>query len=91
MFVIVHLLHYHSFMPTIKRFHRCRIEMYFGDHNPPHFHIITNRDERVAMAIGTLVIMAGAADERDIAEAVEWARASRDELTARWAMYSESE
>jgi hypothetical protein len=33
-------------MPTVKRFDRCRIEMYFGDHSPSHFHVITRSDER---------------------------------------------
>ncbi|MDN5924428.1 MAG: DUF4160 domain-containing protein [Xanthomonadales bacterium] len=78
-------------MPTIKRFHRCRIEMYFGDHNPPHFHVITNSNERVALTIRTLRIIAGAAHERDIAEAIEWACTNKDTLIARWALYSESD
>jgi hypothetical protein len=25
------------FVPTVIRFNRCRIEMYFDDHPPPHF------------------------------------------------------
>lgn len=29
-------------MPAIKRFDRCRIEMYFDDHPPPHFHVAAN-------------------------------------------------
>lgn len=53
-------LHYHSIMPTIKRFHRCRIEMYFGDHSPPHFHIVTQGEQRVAVMIETLAALAGA-------------------------------
>lgn len=84
-------LHYNSHMPTVKRFHRCRIEMYFGDHNPPHFQIITGSNERVAMYIETLTIMAGSGRERDMAEAIEWARTNRHLLSARWAMYSENE
>lgn len=78
-------------MPTIKRFGRCRIEMYFGDHNPPHFHVITTGGERVAVTIRTLSVMAGSARERDIAEAIEWAGRNKGVLTSRWAKYSESE
>lgn len=78
-------------MPTIKRFHRCRIEMYFGDHNPPHFHIITNSNERMAVVIETLAIMAGSVHDREMAEAIEWARGNKHLLLTRWAMYSESE
>lgn len=78
-------------MPTIQRFHRCRIEMYFGDHNPPHFHIITLSEERVAVRIETLTVMAGAANRHDIAEALEWAHANKSRLAAHWAKYSEGE
>lgn len=78
-------------MPTIKRFHRCRIEMYFGDHNPLHFHVITQGEERMAVKIETLTVMAGAANGRNIAEAIEWARENKLLLAARWLMYSEGE
>lgn len=78
-------------MPTIKRFHRCRIEMYFGDHNPPHFHIITTGAPRVTVTIEKLTVLAGMANQRDITEAIEWARANRELLSQRWSMYSETE
>ena len=76
-------------MPAIRRFARCRIEMYFADHPPPHFHVITVKDERISVVIETLVIQAGEADPRDTAEAMKWARSNRDELRARWRKYSE--
>jgi hypothetical protein len=44
--------------------------MYFDDHPPPHFHLITRNNERVSVVIDTLVIQAGEADSRDIAEAL---------------------
>jgi hypothetical protein len=78
-------------MPTVVRFDRCRIEMYFGDHPPPHFHVITRKDERISVGIETLVIQAGKAAARDTAEAFDWAGAHRGELRARWAKYSEEE
>jgi hypothetical protein len=78
-------------MPTVKRFDRCRIEMYFGDHPPPHFHVITRKDERIAVVIQTLVIYAGEADPRDTAEAFAWARENRAVLHSRWQAYAEEE
>jgi hypothetical protein len=54
-------------VPTLKRFKRCRIEMYFDDHPPPHFHVITRKNERVSVVIDTLAIQAGEADSRDTA------------------------
>lgn len=65
--------------------------MYFGDHPPPHFHVITRNDARVAVLIETLEIRAGHADPRDIAEALAWAEAHRLALAARWRECSETE
>jgi hypothetical protein len=75
-------------VPTIRRFDRCRIEMYFGDHPPPHFHVITRRDERIAVTINTLAVWAGEADRRDTVEAFRWAREHQATLHARWQQYS---
>ena len=76
-------------MPTVKRFDRCRITMYFRDHAPPHFHVITQGNERVAVIIESLAILAGSADSLDIAEALEWAKDNRDALRQLWREYSE--
>ena len=76
-------------MPTVIRFNRCRIEMYFDDHPPPHFHVITRKEERIAVVIETLSIQAGNADSRDTAEAFEWAAGQRAKLRALWEEYSE--
>jgi len=67
-------------MPTVRRFERCRITMYFQDHAPPHFHVITNSNERVTVIIESLAILAGDADARDISEALEWAKNNRETL-----------
>jgi hypothetical protein len=65
--------------------------MYFGDHPPPHFHVITRNNERVAMVIETMAVLAGHADSRDTAEAVTWAKRNKTELRKRWQMYSEED
>ena len=78
-------------MPTVKRFARCRIEMYFGDHSPPHFHVITREEESVVVLIETLQIWKGEVDRREIAEAISWAVENQDQLRARWQDYSEEE
>jgi hypothetical protein len=76
-------------MPAVKRFDRCRIEMYFDDHPPPHFHVITRPDERAVYSIATLALLAGEADPRDTADALAWAAGNKAELRARWRKYSE--
>jgi hypothetical protein len=78
-------------MPTIRQFNRCRIEMYFDDHPPPHFHVITRSDEAAVFLIETLARWAGEADPRDTEEALAWAASNRPELWARWQQYSEEE
>jgi hypothetical protein len=76
-------------MPTVRHFERCRITMYFSDHAPPHFRVITNSDERVTMIIESLAILAGNADACDIAEALEWAKNNRETLRGLWQQHSE--
>ena len=65
--------------------------MYFDDHPPPHFHVITRNDERITVEIETLVILVGEADPRDTAEAFAWADENYSELVSRWLEYSEEE
>ena len=76
-------------MPTIRRFTRCRIEMYFADHGDPHFHIITRDDKRVAVLIADGSIVAGSAKANDLAEALDWAKDNRSELMTLWTRFSE--
>lgn len=78
-------------MPTVRRFSRSRIAMYFGDHPPPHFHVITVDDQEIQVEIETLHRIKGEADPRDTAEALHWAESSKEELKARWLEYSEEE
>lgn len=76
-------------MPIVEQFSRCRIDMYFRDHPPPHFHIITRSNERLAVVIETLVVLAGSADSRDVREAMSWAKDNRPTLRRLWRQYSE--
>lgn len=71
-------------MPTVKRFDRCRIEMYFDDHPPPHFHVAARDGRRAVVLLESLTVSVGDADPRDIQEALDWAQAHRDELTRKW-------
>ncbi len=65
--------------------------MYFDDHPPPHFHVITRKNERISVVIETLTVLAGEADPRDTREALDWALLNRDSLRAAWQQYSEQE
>jgi hypothetical protein len=65
--------------------------MYFEDHPPPHFHVVTRSDEAAVFLIETLALWAGEAYSRDTEEALAWAADNRAELWARWHQYSEEE
>ena len=45
-------------MPEISRFFGIIIRMYFGDHNPPHFHAIYQEDS-AEYDINALIIIRG--------------------------------
>ena len=63
-------------MPVLVRLRYCVIAMYFRDHNPPHFHIVTP-DSEAQMTIASLSILEGAVDRRAEREARGRAAANR--------------
>lgn len=71
-------------MPMIKRFPRCKLEMYSREHGAPHFHLIANDGQRAAYAIETHALLAGGVDVRDRREALAWAKAHTAELMQQW-------
>ena len=70
-------------MPEISRFFGIIIRMYFGDHNPPHFHAIY-QDETAEYDISTLTVLRGHLPSRAHAMVLEWASIHREELIANW-------
>ena len=73
-------------MPRLIRFSASEIAMYFGDHNPPHFHVL-GREGAAQVRIDTLEIMA-TSGKVDLREALLWAAENRDLLTAKWQEFS---
>ncbi|MBT9169430.1 MAG: hypothetical protein DDT19_02790 [Syntrophomonadaceae bacterium] len=70
-------------MPEISRFFGISIKMYFGDHEPPHFH--TEYGEHKAVVdIHTLVVIGGYLPPRVLGLVVEWASQHQVELLALW-------
>jgi hypothetical protein len=70
-------------VPTLKRFARAAIRMYAGDHGEPHFHVETPED-RCAVSIRTLTVLAGRVPQRVLREALAWAATHRQFLLAKW-------
>lgn len=70
-------------MPTVKDFGGYRITMYFEDHNPPHFHIVSPTQEAV-VEITTLTVIAGVMTAARLRTALAWASENKDLLMRKW-------
>lgn len=70
-------------MPTIAWFYGIAIQMYYDDHNPPHFHAQYGR-ARALIAISSGEIIAG--DLPALAQRIlrRWTLARRAELEENW-------
>ena len=70
-------------MPTISRFYGILIQMYFGDHAPPHFHALYAEFEAL-IDIRTFEVIGGGLPGRAMALVLEWAQLHREELMKDW-------
>jgi hypothetical protein len=70
-------------MPEISRFYGIIIRMYFGDHNPPHFHA-EYQGFKAEYDIQTLDVIAGIIPKRAHALVLEWASLHKEELHNNW-------
>jgi hypothetical protein len=70
-------------MPELSRFYGIVIKMYFGDHEPPHFHAEYGGDEMV-VGIKTLAVIQGRLSPRAMGMVLEWAALHQTELMADW-------
>ena len=59
-------------MPEVSRFYGIVIRMYFGDHNPLHFHAAYSGNEAL-ININTLAVIAGRLPPRAMGLVAEWA------------------
>jgi len=58
--------------------------MYFDDHAPRHFHVITTDKRENLVSIDSAEIIEGNVPEREIQEAMDWAKTNKALLLARW-------
>jgi hypothetical protein len=70
-------------MPTISSFYGILIQMFWKDHEPPHFHALYAEDEAL-IDIRTLEVMEGQLTRRALALVLEWAQEHRAELLEDW-------
>ena len=72
-------------MPTISAFYGILIQMFWGDHSPPHFHALYAEHE-VIIDIYTLEIIKGSMPRRALGLVTEWARQHQSELLEDWTL-----
>jgi len=70
-------------MPEISRFYGIIIAIFYGDHNPPHFHARYGR-YKTAISIKDFTILEGQLPPRVLGMVVEWAAIHQDELLTDW-------
>ena len=66
-------------MPELSRFYGIVIQMYFGDHPPPHFHALY-AGLKAVIDIETLAFIEGQLPPRAKGLVIEWAAIHQDEL-----------
>jgi hypothetical protein len=80
-------------MPSIDAgLSNCKIYVYPGDHNPPHFHL-KGPNLKALVDMVTFEVLAGRAHRTDLAEAVEWASNPENAalLVSEWRRLNERE
>lgn len=70
-------------MPELSRFYGIVIRMYFGDHDPPHFHAYYAGSKAV-FTISSLEIIHGSLPTRAAKLVIEWAQLHQSELQQAW-------
>jgi hypothetical protein len=74
---------YNQLMPTICKFDGIKIQMYYRDHLPPHFHA-ERSDEAAEITIDPIMILEGQLARPTRAKVFEWAAIHQAELRANW-------
>ena len=80
----------HGWMPRISAFYGIVIEMYFGDHPPPHFHARYAGHEAL-IVIETGEVYAGSLPARALRLVREWLELHQAEMAANWVLAEQLE
>ena len=72
-----------SRMPEISRFFGIIVQMYYSDHDPPHFHVRYS-GQKALIAIETLALLRGRLSPRALGLVTEWAAMHREALMEDW-------
>ena len=70
-------------MPEISRFFGIVIQMFYNDHDPPHFHVRYS-GQRALIAIDDLAVLRGRLSPQALNWVRQWATLHRAELAEDW-------
>ncbi|MFI3219444.1 MAG: DUF4160 domain-containing protein [Methylococcales bacterium] len=70
-------------MPVVTRFYGVIIKLFFGDHSPPHFHVVYG-EYNALFSIETLEMIEGDLPNRARKMVIEWASSYQSELMTMW-------
>jgi hypothetical protein len=70
-------------MPTIAIVDGVKIQMFFGDHTPPHFHAVIGGEEAL-IAIRSLDVIRASLPPANLRRVQAWARDHQGELALNW-------
>jgi hypothetical protein len=70
-------------MPEVARFYGIVIKVFFGDHPPPHFHVIYG-EHNALVGIDPLAVIEGDLPNRAEKMVMEWATLYQQDLRQMW-------
>ena len=77
-------------MPEICRFYGIIIAMFYGDHNPPHFHARYGED-KIIIKIADFSVLEGHLAPRALGLVMEWSALHQQELAYNWELAQANE
>jgi len=70
-------------MPTIAIVDGVKIQMFYDDHTPPHFHAVIGGEE-VLIAISSLTVIRGSLPSAKLRRVMSWAARHQSRLALNW-------
>lgn len=71
-------------MPTVAYVFGMKVQLFYGDHDPPHFHVEYG-EHRARVSIATLTLLDGALPTRKKRRLLAWAAEHQEQLSQGWA------
>ncbi|NJC28522.1 DUF4160 domain-containing protein [Neolewinella antarctica] len=77
-------------MPTYYTIDGVKIQLFFNDHVPPHFHAVI-AEHQVLIVIDSLEVLEGSLPKSKLKKIVKWAKENQEELKELWELHRKNE